>query len=189
MHETHFTSIALETLFSGRKKTVEASPTGKLRFPAMFPAGTACDLQLSIASDEGTTSVPRLDLATALPGTPRSIRMRLEAPLKLFLKCLFGFIFLFMVVMTVRTSLQVPIWQASFTGNVWAWATLYDAYFGFITFFCWVAWREKALGSKVLWFVLIMALGNIAMSLYVLLQLFALKPDEPVGALFQKKAA
>jgi len=115
--------------------------------------------------------------------------MRLEAPLKLFLKCLFGFIFLFMVVMTVRTSVQVPIWQASFTGNVWAWATLYDAYFGFITFFCWVAWREKALGLKVLWFVLIMALGNIAMSLYVLLQLFALRPEELVGALFQKKPA
>jgi hypothetical protein len=115
--------------------------------------------------------------------------MRREAPLKLFLKCLFGFVFVFMVVMTVRTSLQVPIWQASFTGNVWAWATLYDAYFGFITFFCWVAWREKTASCKVLWFLLIMALGNIAMSFYVLLQLFALKPDEPVGVLFQKKAA
>lgn len=115
--------------------------------------------------------------------------MRLEGPLKLFLKCLFGFIFLFMVGMTVRTSLQVPIWQASFTGNSWAWATLYDAYFGFITFFCWVAWRERSLGIKLLWFILIMALGNIAMSFYVLLQLFALQPEEPVGMLFQRKAA
>ena len=109
--------------------------------------------------------------------------------MKTFLKCLFGLIFGFMVVMTARTSLQVPIWQASFTGNVWAWATLYDAYFGFITFFCWVAWRERSLGIKVLWFILIMALGNIAMSFYVLLQLFALKPQEPVGALFQRKTA
>jgi len=108
---------------------------------------------------------------------------------KTFLKCLFGLIFGFMVVMTARTSLQVPIWQASFTGNVWAWATLYDAYFGFITFFCWVAWRERSLGIKVLWFILIMALGNIAMSFYVLMQLFALKPNEPVGALFQRKTA
>jgi hypothetical protein len=55
---------------------------------------------------------------------------------KVFLKFLFGFIFVFMVVTTVRTSLQVPIWQASFSGNPWAWATLYDAYFGFVTFFC-----------------------------------------------------
>jgi hypothetical protein len=114
---------------------------------------------------------------------------RRKGTVKLFLKLLFGFIFLFMVVMTVRTSLQVPIWQASFTGNPWAWATLYDAYFGFLTFFCWVAWRERSLAIKILWFILIMALGNIAMSFYVLLQLFALKPQDPVGALFQRKAA
>ncbi len=109
--------------------------------------------------------------------------------MKLFLKILFGFIFLFMVVMTIRTSLQVPIWQASFTGNPWAWATLYDAYFGFIAFFCWVAWRERSLSQKVIWFVLIMLLGNIAMSLYVLIQLFALKPEDPISALFRPKAA
>jgi len=108
---------------------------------------------------------------------------------KFFLKCVFGFIFIFMIVATVRTSQQVPIWQASFTGNPWAWATLYDAYFGFVTFFCWVAWRERSLGAKVVWFVLIMLLGNIAMSLYVLLQLFALHADEPVGTLFRQKAA
>ena len=109
--------------------------------------------------------------------------------MKLFLKCLFGFIFVFMIVATVRTSLQVPIWQASFVGNPWAWATLYDAYFGFVTFYCWVAWRERSLGAKVLWFVLVLLLGNIAMSLYVLLQLFGLRGDEPVGALFRQKAA
>jgi hypothetical protein len=94
-----------------------------------------------------------------------------------------------MVVMTVRTSLQVPIWQASFTGNPWAWATLYDAYFGFITFFCWLAWRERSLAYKIIWFVLIMLLGNIAMSLYVLIQLFAFKPEESLSALFRPKAA
>jgi hypothetical protein len=109
--------------------------------------------------------------------------------LKLFLKFLFAFIFLFMVVMTIRTTLQVPLTQASFRGNPWAWATLYDAYFGFVTFFCWVAWRERSSGVKVLWFILIMALGNIAMALYVLLQLFSLRPEEPAGALFQRKAA
>jgi len=109
--------------------------------------------------------------------------------MKTFLKCLFGFVFLFLVVITVRASLQVPIWQASFTGNPWAWATLYDAYFGFVTFFCWVAWRERTLGTKVFWFVLIMALGNIAMSFYLVLQLFALKPEESIGALFQKKTS
>jgi hypothetical protein len=110
---------------------------------------------------------------------------------KLFLKLLFAFIFVFMVGMTIHTSLQQPIWQArgGFVNNPWAVATLYDAYFGFFTFFCWLAWRERALASKILWFILIMLLGNIAMSLYVLIQLFQLKSDEGVAALFQQKAA
>ncbi len=69
--------------------------------------------------------------------------------MKPFLKFLFGFIFLFMIVMTLCTSLQVPIWQTSFTGDAWAWATLYDTYFGFITFFSWVAWRERSLALKL----------------------------------------
>jgi hypothetical protein len=111
------------------------------------------------------------------------------AKVKIFLKILFGFIFVFMVVLTIRTSLQVPIWKASFTGNSWAWARLYDAYFGFVIFFCWVARRERSLGIKIMWFVLIMTLGNIAMSFYVLLQLFELKPEEPVAGLFRRKAA
>ncbi len=109
--------------------------------------------------------------------------------MKLLLKLIFGFIFVFMIAMTIRTSLQVPIWQASFTGNPWAWATLYDAYFGFITFFCYVAWRERSFARKIVWFILIMLLGNIAMSFYVLLQLFSLKPEETVSALFHPKAA
>jgi hypothetical protein len=110
--------------------------------------------------------------------------------MKLFLKLLFGFIFAFMVAMTVRTSLQVSLWSAlpSFAASPWAMATLYDAYFGFLTFFCWLAWRERLLGVKILWFVLIMTGGNIAMSLYVLLQLFALPPEESVSALFRQKA-
>ena len=89
-----------------------------------------------------------------------------------------------MVVMTVRTSLQVPIRQASLTGNPWA---LHDAYFGFITFFCWVTWRETSLISKMVWPILNMLLGNIALSLYVLLRLFGLGPDESVS--FRQRVA
>jgi hypothetical protein len=111
--------------------------------------------------------------------------------MKLFLKALFAFIFVFMVVMTMRTSLQVSLWSAwhTFAASPWSMATLYDAYFGFLTFFCWVAWRERSLSTKLFWFVFIMATGNIAMSLYVLLELIALKPEEPASALFRKKAA
>jgi len=111
--------------------------------------------------------------------------------MKTALKLLFGFIFVFMVVMTVRTSLQVSLWSAmpAFAASPWSMATLYDAYFGFFTFFCWLAWRERSLTLKVVWFLLIMTLGNIAMSAYVLWQLFDLKKEQGVEALFQQKAA
>lgn len=101
------------------------------------------------------------------------------------LKFLFAAIFLWMTVLTIRTSLAVSLWSAwdSFAGNAWAVATLYDAYFGFITFWVWVAYKENALWSRLLWLVLILGLGNIAMSLYVLIQLFRLKPDQSVEAL------
>jgi hypothetical protein len=104
--------------------------------------------------------------------------------MKTALKLLFGGIFVWMVVMTVRTSLQVSLWSSldSFAGNPWAVATLYDAYFGFITFWVWVAYKESALWARLLWLVLILALGNIAMSFYVLIQLFRLKADQPVEA-------
>lgn len=111
--------------------------------------------------------------------------------MKTALKLLFGFIFAFMVLITIRTSLRVSLWSAmpAFAASPWSMATLYDAYFGFITFFCWLAWRERSLALKIVWFILIMALGNIAMSAYVLLQLFALRKEEGAAALFQQKAA
>ena len=104
------------------------------------------------------------------------------------LKLLFGAIFLWMTALTIHTSLTVSLWSAwdSFAANPWAVATLYDAYFGFITFWVWVAYKEDTLWSRLLWLVLILALGNIAMSLYVLIQLFRLRPNESVGELLRR---
>ncbi len=104
--------------------------------------------------------------------------------MKLFLKILFAAIFVFMVVMTVRTSMQVSLFDAwsTFGANPWAVATLWDAYFGFLTFFVWVCWKETNWVPRILWFVLIMGLGNIAMSFYVLLQLMRLPASEPAHA-------
>ena len=105
--------------------------------------------------------------------------------MKLLLKLLFSAIFLWMVGMTIWVSLHKSILLAgsefSWISSPWAVATLFDAYFGFITFFVWVCLKERGLTAKIVWFFLIMGLGNIAMSGYVLLQLFKLKPDEPVS--------
>ena len=110
--------------------------------------------------------------------------------MKLILKMLFGGIFLWMTVLTIRTSLTVSLWDAwsSFGANPWAVATLYDAYFGFLTFYVWVVYKESSLWSRVVWFFLIMGLGNIAMSLYMLIQLTRLRPDEPVEAILRRRA-
>jgi hypothetical protein len=108
--------------------------------------------------------------------------------MKIALKFLFAAIFVWMTVLTVRTSMVVSLWSArdSFARNPWAVATLYDAYFGFITFWVWVAYKEKTLWSRLLWLILILGLGNIAMSMYVLIQLFRLKPDQPAEAFLQR---
>jgi len=107
---------------------------------------------------------------------------------KTILKIAFAAIFVWMIVMTVQTSLKVSLWSSlhSFAGNPWAVATLYDAYFGFFTFWCWVAYKERTLAGRIIWFLLIMSLGNIAMSFYVLIQLFRLRPGEPAETLLRR---
>ncbi|MEP7352229.1 MAG: DUF1475 family protein [Acidobacteriota bacterium] len=110
--------------------------------------------------------------------------------MKLLLKGLFGAIFLWMVIMTIRATLAMSIWEAwdSYAANPWAVATLWDAYCGFLTFFVWVCFKESGWMAKAVWFLLIMGLGNITMSLYVLIQLFKLKEDEPASAVLTKRA-
>ena len=68
--------------------------------------------------------------------------------MKLFLKLLFCGIFLWMTVMTIRTSLAMSLWQAwpAYAANPWAVATLWDAYFGFLTFYVWVVYKARARG-------------------------------------------
>jgi hypothetical protein len=90
---------------------------------------------------------------------------------------------------TTHSSLLDPAVRAAYNAQPWAIATLFDAYCGFLTFFVWVAFRERGIGVKILWLVLILLLGNIAMSLYVLMQLFRLKPGEPLTALFAPRTA
>jgi hypothetical protein len=64
----------------------------------------------------------------------------------------------------------------------WTIATLMDAYFGFLTFYVWVFFKESRWLPRVAWFIAIMLLGNMAMSAYVLLQLLRLRADQPASA-------
>jgi 4-hydroxybenzoate polyprenyltransferase len=85
----------------------------------------------------------------------------------------FSAILVAMLAVTTYASLERSILNvgAQLTSDPWFQATLADAYFGFLTFFAWVAYKEPGVWRKLIWFVLIMTLGNIAMSAYVLIQL------------------
>jgi hypothetical protein len=60
--------------------------------------------------------------------------------------------------------------------------------FAFLTFSCWLAWRKRSRGAKMGWFVLVVAGGNITISLYELLQVVGLRPDGLASALFRQNA-
>lgn len=109
------------------------------------------------------------------------------------LMTLFAAILLSLLGYTLWASAQQPVWQwqgpTSGPDRWWTIATLLDAYYGFITFFVWVCFKERGPVARVLWFVAIMALGNMAMSAYVLLQLHRLKPGEPVSSILLPRRA
>ena len=92
--------------------------------------------------------------------------------LRTVIASVFVAILLLMLTITSWASLDRSVFQA---GNLfadrWFIATLCDAYCGFITFYVWVAYRESRWFAKIAWFIAIMGLGNIAMSIYVLLLL------------------
>ena len=66
----------------------------------------------------------------------------------------------------------------------WFIATLCDAYWGFITFYVWVAWKERSLGGRVLWLVAIVLWGNVAMASYFLAELFRIQRSNQLAEVF-----
>jgi hypothetical protein len=101
---------------------------------------------------------------------------------KTALKILFSCILLTLLVYTAWASSRQSVLQwgglTSGPDRYWTTATLMDAYFGFLTFYVWVFYKESRWLPRIAWFVAIMLLGNMAMSAYVLRQLFRLRPEQ-----------
>ena len=78
---------------------------------------------------------------------------------------------------TVTASLDRNVLRAGdgLWPDPWIVATLMDAYFAFLTFFVWVAYKEQSWMARGAWLVAILLLGNFAMSGYVLWQLLKIK--------------
>ena len=105
---------------------------------------------------------------------------------KTALKVLFSLIFLTMLLYTgwAATQQSVLQWGGLTQGpdRYWTTATFLDAYFGFLTFYIWVFYKEARWLPRIAWFIAVMAFGNMAMSAYVLLQLLRLRPDQSASA-------
>lgn len=109
------------------------------------------------------------------------------------LRLLFGFILVSLAAYTSWASTQQPVWE--WQGLLvepdrwWTIATLVDAYYGFLTFYAWVFYKESRWAARLLWFLAIMGLGNMAMAAYVLRELHRLGDDEPASAILLRRMA
>ncbi|MCX6856568.1 MAG: DUF1475 family protein [Verrucomicrobia bacterium] len=92
----------------------------------------------------------------------------------LSLRIFFVIVLVSMLCVTIWASKQVPIWQLPYETwtHPWFIATLFDAYWGFLTFYCWLVYKEVSWVARISWLVAILLLGNIAMAIYALIQLF-----------------
>ncbi len=107
----------------------------------------------------------------------------------LFLRALFLLVLASMLCVTSWASLHCPLFAVPrdvFT-HPWFVATLFDAYWGFTTFFVWVCYKETSWLARIAWFVAIMLLGNIAMSSYCLAELFRAPRDGRLTEVFIRR--
>lgn len=107
----------------------------------------------------------------------------------LFLRALFLVVLVSMLGVTTWASLHTPLFEIprAVLGHPWFIATLVDAYWAFIAFFVWVAWKEQSTGARLLWLAGILALGNIAMAAYMLRELFRIPSQGPIDDVFLRR--
>lgn len=96
------------------------------------------------------------------------------------LKIVFFAFLLTILGVTAWASLQLPLWETpqEVVAHPWFVATLTDAYLAFLTFWIWVVYKETSGLARLVWLLLILLTGNMAMAVYILIQLWRL----PAGA-------
>jgi TRAP-type C4-dicarboxylate transport system permease small subunit len=105
--------------------------------------------------------------------------MKEQTRIKL-LKLLFGLLFITMTSMVVW-GIFTGNWERAIsyiTEEPWILVTVVDIYISFFVFYLWVFFREKSLFSKFIWLLLIIFTGSVAITLYVLIQLFKLRKGQ-----------
>ena len=92
----------------------------------------------------------------------------------LTLRLFFIVVLVSMISVTSWAGSHVALWKIPHETwtHPWFIATLFDAYWGFLIFWCWVAYKEVSWVARLAWLIAILLLGNIAMAVYALIQLF-----------------
>lgn len=99
-------------------------------------------------------------------------------------------VFAAMVAVTTWASLDanVLVGFQRLLADRWGVATLFDAYFGFLWFWLWIAYKEASPWRSLLWLLLLGALGNLAIAAYVMVQLVRLQPGDGFETLLLRRA-
>jgi hypothetical protein len=107
----------------------------------------------------------------------------------LFLRGLFLVVLASMLAVTSWASLQCPLFAVprDVLAHPWFIATLFDAYWGFTTFFVWVCYQQRTWVARTSWFIAIMLLGNIAMASYCLAALLRTPRDGQLADLLARR--
>jgi len=107
-----------------------------------------------------------------------------------FLKVVLGALCLYMIFVVISTSLEsnlISEWP-KLAQIPWMSATIKDFYTNTFVLFLWIAYKERSMAMRILWLFLIVGLGSIAVTAYVLIQLFALNPGEPAEQILLRRA-
>jgi hypothetical protein len=108
-----------------------------------------------------------------------------------FLRLAFSIVLVAMLAVTSWASSVVALWNTprEVALHPWFIATLFDTYFAFLTFWLWLAWKERTWPLRVGWLLAILLLGNIAMAIYLLIQLFSLPKTATLEHLIARRSA
>lgn len=109
-----------------------------------------------------------------------------------FLRFFFLLVLLSMLAVTSWASTHVALWRvpAEVIGHPWMIATLFDAYWGFLAFYAWIFYKEVSPAARVGWLIAVLLLGNIAMAVYALIQLFRVSASASIEeVLLRRKVA
>ncbi len=106
------------------------------------------------------------------------------------LRCFFIVVLVSMLGVTSWASMQCALWDTprAVATHPWFIATLFDTYWAFLTFYCWVAYKERSWIAKFAWLIAILLLGNIAMAVYMLIQLFRVPANSRIEDILLRQA-